>query len=397
MTEVLFFGIICLAGVICLLTAVISAIRFAVKRQRRKEVGRTGRTLKKSLMLFGLLCLLGGGLVFWSQQTAATPDISKGEGKEKIAELTAVNLNGREEWISIRGEDRNNPVLLFLAGGPGGSQMAAVRHELGALEKHFTVVVWDQPGAAKSYHAMDIEDITPEVYVEDGYALTNYLRARFDQEKIYLVGESWGSALGIFLIDRAPEMYAALVGTGQMVDFRQTEVIDYQKALRLAEEAGDSKTAERLKVNGRPPYYGMDVTRKSAVYLQYLNKVMGQNEEIHQNGFQTMRDIGSEEYGLWDKINYLRGILNTFNHVYPQLYDVNLRKDYRKVNVPVYFFLGKHDLNAPLALAEEYYELLAAPEKKIVWFEHSGHSPWINESEKFIEELMKIREEHTDD
>lgn len=132
--------------------------------------------------------------------------------------------------------NKDAPILLFLAGGPGGTQMAAFRYELEELEKHFVVVNWDQPGSGKSYHCMNRKYISVQTYIEDGVALTEYLRERFGQEKIYLMGESWGSALGIFMIDNKPEYYAGFIGTGQMVDFAKTERLDYQKAMEIAKE-----------------------------------------------------------------------------------------------------------------------------------------------------------------
>ena len=114
---------------------------------------------------------------------------------------------------------------------------------------------------------------------------------------------------------------------------------------------------------------------------------MASNPNIQNPGYNTFRDIGSSEYGLLDKINYVRGIINTFGHVYQQLYNIDLRTDYSKLNVPVCFFLGRHDINAPTVLAEEYEQVLNAPDKGIVWFEHSGHNPWINERERFVEEV----------
>ena len=115
---------------------------------------------------------------------------------------------------------------------------------------------------------------------------------------------------------------------------------------------------------------------------------MSSNPKIQNRGYNTFRDIFSSEYSIIDKINYLRGIVTTFNHVYPQLYDIDLRTDYSKINVPIYFFLGRHDINAPTPLVEDYLNVLEAPHKEIVWFENSGHSPWINESDRFIKELI---------
>ena len=122
--------------------------------------------------------------------------------------------------------------------------------------------------------------------------------------------------------------------------------------------------------------------------LKLPQRIYGEQLRYIQPGYNTLRDLFSSEYGLLDKINFFRGIVYTFNRVYQQLYEIDLRKDYTKLEVPVYFFLGRHDVNAPTVLAEEYSEVLDAPDKKIVWFEHSGHSPWINESTKFVKEVL---------
>jgi pimeloyl-ACP methyl ester carboxylesterase len=173
-----------------------------------------------------------------------------------------------------------------------------------------------------------------------------------------------------------------------MIDFEETERLDYAKAIEIAESNGNTDLVEKLRANGEPPYYGKDVTWKSAPYLNYLSAYMASRPGIHNPGYNTFRDIGSSEYGLLDKINFFRGIINTYNEVYQQLYDIDLRRDYVKLEVPVYFFLGRYDVNAPTVLAEEYERLLDAPDKVIVWFEHSGHSPWINEPEKFVREVL---------
>jgi len=391
MIQTVIFLILTVLSVFALAGILILAAYFAIARIRKKKNPRQLLRLKKTAMFFAVVMILNVGLITLSQLTASTPSIVDENGKtpkNSIAELRELELNGRKQWISLRGWDKNAPVLLFLAGGPGGTQMAAVRHELAELEKHFVVVNWDQPGSGKSYYAEKNKNITAKTYIQDGHALTEYLKERFSKEKIYLLGESWGSALGIFLVDEYPESYHALIGTGQMVDFAETERMDYAKALEIARSKGDTALIKRLKANGEPPYYGKDVTWKSALYLNYLSAYMAENPEIHNPGYNTLRDIGSSEYGLLDKINFFRGIINTYNHVYQQLYTIDMRKDYTKLDVPVYFFLGRHDVNAPTVLAEEYMELLDVPDKGIVWFEHSGHSPWINERAKFAEEVL---------
>lgn len=392
--------------VISLVICLVSVIQATIHRLKKSAADSGGVRLKKSAAsdtavvrmkksaaLFTGLVVLMTVLVMFSQFMAHTPKIKGQDGKVlkgSIAELKKVTLNGRQEWISIRGKNRNNPVLLFLAGGPGGTQMAATRYELSGLEEYFVVVNWDQAGSGKSYNAISKKKITVDTYIKDGLALTDLLCKRFGTEKIYLMGESWGSALGIFLADAAPEKYNAFIGTGQMVDFKETEITDYKKVLELAKEKHDEKTVKKLLANGLPPYYGKDVTWKSAVYIDYISNCMAKDPEIKNGGYHTTRDLFSPEYGILDSVNFLRGILDTFNQVYPQLYDIDLRTDYAKLEIPVYFLLGKHDINAPISLAQDYYDLLKAPKKEIVWFEHSGHSPWMNENSLFISQTVRV-------
>jgi len=391
MLQIVAFFILTLLAAVALAQGVFLVAYCVFARLRKKTYSKQIVWLRKTALFFAVVVILNTGLIIFSQLTAYTPSIVDENGdtpENSIAELREIELNGRKQWISLRGWDKTAPVLLFLAGGPGGTQMAAVRHELAELEKHFVVVNWDQPGSGKSYYATNTQKLTVPTYIEDGHALTEYLKERFSQEKIYLIGESWGSALGIFLVHEYPESYHALIGTGQMVDFVETERMDYAKAMEIAKNNGDTALIEKLTANGEPPYYGKDVTWKSAVYLNYLNSYMASNPGIRNPGYNTLRDIGSSEYGLMDKINFIRGIINTFGHVYQQLYDIDMRTDYTKLNVPIYFFLGRYDINAPTVLVEEYEQVLNAPDKGIVWFEYSGHNPWINERDKFVEEAV---------
>ena len=327
-----------------------------------------------------------------SQAFATTPPIVNAQGKPlpgSIAALEKVTLNGSQQWISVRGRDTTKPVLLFLAGGPGGSQLATERYALSGLEEHFVVVNWEQPGAGKSFDAVDRATLTPERYVEDAHALAVLLRERFGQEKIYVLGESWGSALGIMLVQRYPELFHAFIGTGQMVAFLENDEICYDFALRWAQERGDAKKVETLIRQGPPPYYGEGVALKQAAYLMDTFNYMNQNPAIADNGANTFRDLAAPEYGLYDKVNWFRGVLDTLGIVYPHLWDVDFRTQATKLEVPVYFLIGRHDINAPVTLTEQYYELLDAPHKQIVWFEHSGHTPWVSESDRFVEAMVE--------
>jgi pimeloyl-ACP methyl ester carboxylesterase len=329
--------------------------------------------------------------IMFSQKFATTPPIMGANGLPlpgSIAELASIELNGRQQWITIRGHDQEKPVLLFLSGGPGGSQLAATRKRLGALEKNFIVINWDQPGAGKSYSAADFRTLTPQEYINDGRALTLYLRKRFGEEKIYLMGESWGSLLGIWLVQQAPDEYHAFIGVAQMVDFLETDSYDYNQALQIANEKGDADKVKALKNQGPPPYDGDGVAWPVIEYIMYLSSAMNSNPAITGPGYDTIGDIAAPEYGLIDKMNYVRGLLATMNALWPQLWEVDLREEAPVLDVPVYFFEGRHDINAPPYLVEDYIQKLEAPHKELIWFEHSGHSPWVDESRKVIDLLV---------
>ncbi|XZN98278.1 MAG: alpha/beta fold hydrolase [Microcoleus sp.] len=351
------------------------------------RLGFTGPVIFAEVAGFMTIALLA---IFASQVFASTPPILDVNGKpipNSIAVLEKVKLGGSEEWISIRGKDSRNPVLLFLAGGPGGSQLVTARRALAGLEDRFVVVNWEQPGAGKSFDAVDRSKLTPDRYITDTRELVLNLRQRFGKEKVYVLGESWGSALGIMVVQRYPDLFHAFIGTGQMVAFLENDRICYDFALRLAAERGDTKQVEKLKQQGLPPYYGNDVFWKSATYLTETLNYMNQNPAI-ANGFNTLQDLAGSEYGLYDKVNFIRGLLDTFGVVYQQLWDVDFRKQATRLEVPVYFLIGRHDVNAPPKLTEEYFNLLTAPHKELIWFERSGHNPWVNESTKFVDAIV---------
>lgn len=355
------------------------------------RLGFTGRVVLAELVGFITIALLA---IFASQVFASTPPILDVNGKpipNSIAVLEKVKLGGSEEWISIRGKDSRNPVLLFLAGGPGGSQLVIQQRALPELEDHFVVVNWDQPGAGKSFDAIDHAKLTPDRYITDTHELVLNLRQRFGKEKIYLSGQSWGSALGIMVVQRYPELFHAFIGTGQEVAFLENELIRYNLALRLAQEHGDMQLGSKLKQQGSPPYYGNDVMTKMLTYLNVPKKYRNdrQNPAIAKPKSNILFDlITSSEYGWYDKVNLSRGELETVGVVFPQLWGVDFRQQATRLEVPVYFLIGRHDGTTSPKLTEEYFNLLTATHKELIWFEHSGHAPWMNESAKFIDVMV---------
>lgn len=361
------------------------------------RLDRSGRVIAAA----GAGLLVVALLAIWiSQVTATTPPITDANGDPipgSIATLEQVTLGDSEQWVTIRGQSTENPVLLFLSGGPGGSELAMTRKYLGALEAHFVVVNWDQPGTGKSYRAVDFDELTPERYVSDGYELTQYLRERFDEDKIYILGESWGSVLGIWLVQEYPELYHALVSTGQMVAPVENDIQMYEFAINRLTEQGDMDRVEQLRRNGPPPYESGELLQK----FQAINGVVNSYMESHAHGegvgHNLMFDsLQAQEYGLLDKAYWALGLARTFSNVYPQLNDVDLRTQAAHLDVPVYFVKGRWDINASNSLLEEYYAILDAPHKELIWFEDSAHTPLWDEPARFVDVMVNTVLAQTD-
>ena len=158
-----------------------------------------------------------------------------------IAELIRVPIGGHDQAMMIRGASIDNPVLLFLAGGPGGTELGAMRRHGQALEQDFVVVTWDQRGTGKSYDNLDpTSTLTLQQAVSDTIEVTNYLRNRFGQDKIYLLGQSYGTILGVLAAQQHPELYRAYIGVGQMVDPRETDGVFYRDTLAWARRTGNT-------------------------------------------------------------------------------------------------------------------------------------------------------------
>jgi pimeloyl-ACP methyl ester carboxylesterase len=327
-----------------------------------------------------------GGVAVGSQSHAATPPILGTNGQSvpgSIATLEQVTLNDSRQWITIRGKNAQNPVLLFLMGGPGAGGLPD-QGFLAPLEERFVVVNWDQPGTGKSYGAVPTQALTSERYVADAHALTLYLRARFHQEKIYVLGSSWGSILGILLVQRYPELFAAYIGHGQMVNTTENDILGYQFALDYATQRKDTNTVDTLRRNGPPPYTGDQMIWKYAAFLNVLQESMGLPSLTL--GVPLLPQL-TPEYGLVDRVNYVRGFFETFATVYPQLRDLDFSRSAAKLDLPVYLLVGRADVNAMASLAERYYTVLQAPHKELIWFK-SGHSFTDADTDQFVDVMV---------
>ena len=366
---------------LALLLAGLAAVVWIVLRRRKARD-----------KLYGLaaMALLAAAAVAASQAFAATPLILGRDGRPlpgSIASMEEVELNGTRQWVTIRGHDTANPVLLNLGmGGPGGGGFFNAM-EFRSLEEHFTVVSWDEPGTGKSYGAVPFEELDRKRFVADAAALTELLRNRFNQERIYLYGVSWSSILGIWLVQEHPGLYHAFISSGQMVNTVENDRLGYERALRHLAERGDTGSAEKLRRNGPPPYGGDNVVALYVDYLDVLNDIMG---TPRYSLIVPVIPFFVPEYGYIDKINHTRGLVNSFNAVYPQLEHLDFVKDALVLDVPVFFFVGRYDINAMASLVEEYYTVLAAPHKELVWLD-GGHGLGSADNQDVFMDVMLTR------
>ncbi len=326
---------------------------------------------------------------------AHTPAIQGPDGRPlpgSIASLEKVELGGMEQWVLLRGADTTNPVLLRLHGGPGAAEMPVVPRYNRTLEDHFVVVTWDQRGAGKSNHrGFDEETMTFERFLEDAYELTLHLRERFGQDRIYLMGHSWGTQLGLRLVARQPELYRAYIGVSQLVNQEQGTRIAREWLAERFREDGRTSELERLEALGLPPY------ADHGDYVRFQRMVDGEGGSMDV-GFTRLAwsALRAPEYSLLDVSRWVRGARRGSGPMWdsPTYREHDAFEQVPRVEVPAYFFMGRRDYNTPPALVEAYAAALDAPAgAEVVVFEDSAHTPFLAEPERFASELLRVRDE----
>lgn len=390
--ELLVLGLLVLILLGVFFGVIVQLLRTAMFKERTPGIRKLGEKVVLLLIVFSFIAAVVSG----SQLKAHTPPILDENGKPLAGSITALEkvvLGGVEQWLIIRGHDMNKPVLLFLSGGPGSSEAGRVLRFNSELEKHFVVVIWEQRGCGKSYPSLHPTDkLTVDQYVADIVELTEMLKERFKEEKIYVMGHSWGTIIGVRAAQAHPNLFHAYIGTAQMVNVQETDQIIYRKMLEYAERVGDSRYLASLQKQGEPPYYGKNpiVPYVNVLQREYavFETVASTNEVYRRDGDVLLLMLKQPEYGWIDRINNLRGLKDTFNIVYPQLQEFDFRSDATHFDLPVYLISGRNDTNAPAWLSEDYFNLIDAPYKELIYFEDSGHGMIWQEADKCLDVLV---------
>lgn len=312
-----------------------------------------------------------------------------------ITSLEEVTLGGIKQWILIRGADASKPVLLFLHGGPGGAIMPWVDlFHTPLLEQNFVVVHWDQRGAGKSYSAdLAVADLSPELLVEDTLELSNFLRKRFSQNKIFLTGQSWGSALGFMTIAKDSRAYHAFIPTSERVNWQRSLTMGFNWAMQLAKSNGDTGTVMKLKAI--EPFNPLDeadlVVQREALDLYRGGDVY--TPGLWETYLSYVMEGQSPYYAMSEIKGYMQGIaLSSAAIERPDIVgQYNLFQSFQRSDIPVHFIVGANDHNTPAELAFEYFEFLDAPAKSFTRINSAAHMVLWDQPVEWAKTLIQIK------
>lgn len=360
------------------------------RKARRPSIPSSTRKAKRimsllaSIVLTGLLILVSL-LLIWSYPGRPKPFVDK-NGRAlagSISEKIYVEVNGVQQGMFIKSKDTTNPVLLYLHGGMP-DYFLTERYPTG-LEDYFTVVWWEQRGSGMSYSAgIPPETMTLEQMISDTIEVTEYLRQRFGKEKIYLMGHSGGTFIGIQTAARAPELYHAYIGVAQMSYQLKSEKLAYDYMLQQFREKGNTGMVRKLEA--------APVTMTGGTPDAYRAL---RDPAMHSLGIGTTHDMDSIVTGIvlpsWQSRDYtLKEKFNTWSAkaksgiamLWDDMLVTDLSNKVTELAVPVYFFSGIYDYTVNYTLAKDYFEKLHAPVKGFYTFERSAHSPIFEEPEK---------------
>ena len=303
-----------------------------------------------------------------------------------IAEISYRPLGGLDQWVMIRGKNVVNPALILLHGGPGFSETALFRHFNAPLERCFTVVYWDQRGAGKSYdRTIPSSSMTLEQLLSDLDELIDYICERLEKNDVALFGHSWGSVLGPIYAARHPGRVAAYIGCGQIGDWRAAESASYRWAVEEAQRRHKQRALRQLGAIGPPPYEADAVFTERTVSLRLAGGM--RPPTLWKMGRAL---LGAQESSIFEIPGGWRGFHFTMNAMWQEVSRLNLVELVPLLEMPVFFLLGRNDPWVRPETSAAYFDALRAPTKRLVWFENSGHEPFVDEPEYFNATMVEV-------
>lgn len=309
-------------------------------------------------------------------------------GVQETFELT---LGGARQVVNVRGADRDNPIMLFIHGGPGAVEMPIAWTFQRPWEDYFTMVQWDQRGAGRSYPLNDPAALAPTLtfdrYVDDAIELIEALRKRYGKRKVVVLGHSWGTAVGLAVAAKRPDLLHAYIGMGQVIDWRENERAGMAWTIAEAKKRGDADAVKGVEALAPYPDGDRFTIQQADAWRSYAIRYGSLAAYRADANFYHRSTRLSPEYTPADRKAWIDGSLFTVTNLWPRLADVSFMK-LRKVETPVILFLGRHDTTTDSKLAADWAGRLSAPRKQVVWFEHSAHLPMIEEPGRTFAALL---------
>lgn len=312
-----------------------------------------------------------------------TPPI---EGKNSISVLEQMSINGTEHEVMIRGNDKSNPVIIYVHGGPCCSEIPYVRRYQQELEAYFTIVHYDQRGSGKSYHFFeDYSNLSIDLLTSDLLQLTDKILEVLDKEKVILIGHSFGTNIALRAAARAPEKYESYIGIGQVSNKLESEKDNWSFCKVEAKKAQEVKDIMYLDKIRDKVEQGEMITPRSIIRKYGGSARLINETEDYVKGFL----LGSE-YNLLDIGRYYLGIVLHEKGLSKESYEKSLTDHVLKVDLPLYFIMGKYDHTTSTAIAKNYFdEISSSVNKEFIIYEESAHYPQFEEKEKFTKWMVE--------
>lgn len=331
----------------------------------------------------------------YTKARAVVADLMRIPAPEGVQETYKAKIGGIEQWINVRGQDRGNPLVLFVHGGPATPQMPSLWQFQRPLEEYFTLVNYDQRGAGKTLRETEpaavAETLRIQTFVDDAIEIAEHLRARYGKQKLILMGHSWGTIIGMRAALQRPDLFHAYVGIGQVINTMDNERLSIEYGLEQARKHGNAEAVREIEAIS--PYPGSaPLTRERIVAARKWPQ--------HYGGLSAFRDNSSyyfgaarlaPEYSAEDRAALNQGSLFTLDRVLAEFLQADF-KTVRRFPIPVVMFMGRHDYTTPSAPTAEWLQRVEAPYKQGVWFEHSAHMiPWEEPGKTLVSLLSYVR------
>lgn len=306
-----------------------------------------------------------------------------------IEESFAARIGGIDQWVSVRGKDRDNPMLLFVHGGPASPALPVSWAFQRPWEEYFTVVQWDQRGAGKTYRANDPEEVAETIrierFVQDVGEMIDFLVNRYDKRRVILVAHSWGTIIGLPAALRNAERIHAYVGIGQVISVEENERLSYEYALRTAKRENNEEGIEDLEALA--PYPGTLTRERIIRQRKWAQHYGGLSAYRTDSKYYHNAPKLSPAYDEEDRAAIGQGNVLTLGRILQEWMDVDYRS-ITEVPFPIVMFLGRHDYTTPSKPAATWLRNVDAPSKHAVWFEHSSHLMPLEEPGKTLLSLV---------